>query len=337
MWFSIASLVALPILLVAASETALSQIPRTATDSSQPAATKPSRTVIRVGPTRRLKLPSQAAKIAQNGSIVEIDAGTYNNCAVWRQNDLLLKGVGGRVRLRRAVCQRKAIWVIYGTRVTVENIRFSYARSIHRNGAGIRFEGGTLKVRNSYFDRNQMGILTHNKRPSALEVYDSVFEQNGDCPSFCGHGIYAGFISRLRVVRSKFRGQKFGHHIKSRARYTEIIGNRIEDGQDGTASFAIDLPNSGTASIRSNFIQKGPSADNRKAMISIGEEGAKKSRAAANQMNPSRGLVIQGNVLWNQMNRPTIFVWNRSPHIVKMIGNSFQGPGRKLRGYGRVY
>ncbi len=284
-------------------------------------------TVFRVGPNRTLRLPSQAARLVRDGDAVLIDAGVYQDCAVWRANRLILRGVGGLAHVKNVSCRKKGIWVIHGDAVRVENIRFSGARVADRNGAGIRFDGGLLVVRNSHFNNNQMGILTGNRRKTRLVIEGSTFEQNGDCPRFCGHGVYAGRISGLRIVGSTFRFHKFGHHIKSRALRSEIIGNRIMDGPVGTASFAIDLPNGGTAIIRGNVIHKGARSNNGMAMISIGEEGV---------TNPSRGSVIANNLFKNGYRRGTRFVWNRSQQPLRMMGNRFIGKGVKLVGSGVV-
>ena len=40
-----------------------------------------------------------------------------------------------------------------------------------------------------------------------------------------------------------------GHHIKSRALKTMVMGNTIEDGPDGTASYEVDAPNGGNVDI----------------------------------------------------------------------------------------
>ena len=111
-------------------------------------------------------------------------------------------------------------------------------------------------MENAQFDGNQMGILTHNKRVPKLFVSNSRFERNGACEKFCGHAIYARYIAELRVQGSTFANHAFGHHIKSRALTNRIVGNRISDGPVGTASYAINLPNSGTADIRYDVIQK---------------------------------------------------------------------------------
>ena len=298
-----------------------------AAQGRSPTASRRKKLLFRVGPKRKLRVPSQAAKLARDGDTILIDAGTYRDCAVWRANRLIIRGVGGLAHVKDISCEEKAIWVIHGHAVTVENIRFSGARVPNRNGAGIRFHGGLLIVRKSHFNNNQMGILTHNKRKSWLLVEGSTFQQNGDCASFCGHGIYAGRISGLRVVGSTFRFHKFGHHIKSRALKSEIIGNWIMDGPVGTASFSIDLPNGGTAIIRNNVIEKGARSDNRMAMISIGEEGV---------TNPSKGSIISNNFFTNANKKWTRFVWNRSRQPLQMLGNKFSGKGKKLVGGGVV-
>ena len=55
----------------------------------------------RVGPDRELPTPSAAAAVARDGDTVLIDAGTYvGDVATWTQDDLTLRGVGGRAHLR---------------------------------------------------------------------------------------------------------------------------------------------------------------------------------------------------------------------------------------------
>lgn len=322
--------------------------------SSQSLAADTGPRVLLVGPDRELKTPSAAAGIAQPGDTVRIDAGDYADCAVWQTPDLTIEGpdpkktgpAGGVAHMRNTVCEDKAIWVFYRAPVTIRHITFSGARSARRNGAGIRWEGGgRLAVHNSVFADNQMGILTHNRRASRLVVSDSRFEGNGACDTFCGHALYAGLIDRLTVWNSVFSGHFFGHHIKSRALVSNIVGNSIEDGATGTSSYAINLPNSGTALLRDNRIQKGPLSDNPGCAICIGEEiagsasaeprqtaataeAAKRPRITM-QTNPSRGIVVERNRLINETGHAdTALVWNRGPHEVSLKGNILTGPGR---------
>ena len=54
----------------------------------------------RVGPDRSLTVPSDAAAVARDGDTVLIDAGTYvGDVATWTQDDLTLRGDGGRAHL----------------------------------------------------------------------------------------------------------------------------------------------------------------------------------------------------------------------------------------------
>jgi hypothetical protein len=288
--------------------------------------------VLHVGPARRLKTPSEAAIVAQRGDAIRIDAGNYFDCAAWRTPDITLIGEGpGYAHIQDISCDGKALWVFYDGPVRIENIRFSGAKVARRNGAGIRWEGrGWLVVDRSKFDRNEMAILTHNKRVSSLSVSQSVFDDNGYCATYCGHGIYAGLISTLIVRNSQFRKTHFGHHIKSRALTSHITGNRLSDGETGTSSYAINLPNSGTATIRGNTIQKGPLSDNVYCAICIGEEitalGAPAKRAGAR--NPSEGILIDGNSFQNDSGRQeTVFVWNRGSDPVSLGRNTLKGPG----------
>lgn len=290
--------------------------------------------VLHVGPTRKLKRPSDAAAVVRRGDTVRIDAGNYADCAVWQTPGITLAGdADAETRIRDISCEGKALWVFYDGPVTVRNIRFSGARVARRNGAGIRWEGrGTLTVRNAVFDGNQMGILTHNRRVSSLHISGSRFDGNGNCQEFCGHAVYAGAIAALTVRASVFRNHRFGHHIKSRALVSSITGNTISDDASGTSSYAINLPNSGTATIHGNAIQKGQFSDNLYCAICIGEEiarpgvdGAGKKGGAA---NPSTGIHITGNTFRNDSGSPeTVFVWNRGPHRVILRDNVLIGPG----------
>lgn len=88
----------------------------------------PSGGVLHVGPSRELKVPSQAAHEAKSGDVIEIDAADYRgDVAVWNQNDIVIRGVGGRPHLYADgdAAQGKAIWVTHGDKIRIENIEFS--------------------------------------------------------------------------------------------------------------------------------------------------------------------------------------------------------------------
>ena len=69
----------------------------------------------------------------------------------------------------------KAIWVIRNGDFLIDNIEFRGARVAEGNGAGIRFEGGKLQIRNCVFLDNQNGILTSNNGSAELIIEASLF------------------------------------------------------------------------------------------------------------------------------------------------------------------
>ena len=155
-----------------------------------------------------------------------------------------------------------------------------------------------------------------------MTIRDSEFTGNGSCERACAHGIYINNVRLLRVERSRFFAQMVGHHIKSRASRTEIIGNDIADGPDGTASYLIDIPNGGDVLITGNRMAKGPKSDNPATAISLGAEGAK---------NPSSEIRIEDNNFENQSDRLTAFVDNRTGTEAILSGNVIGGKVELLR------
>ena len=227
----------------------------------------------RVGPDRPLSTPSEAAAVAGDGDTVLIDAGTYaGDVATWTQDDLTLRGVGGRAHLRAdgKNAQGKAIWVIAGDRTTVDRIEFSGATVPDQNGAGIRQEGTDLTVTRSWFHHNQNGILTGANAESDIVIRRSRFFRNGGGDGYT-HNLYVGEVRSLTVTGSWLWGADVGHELKSRAATNTIVANRIDDA-DATASYSIDLPNGGRSLVAGNVIIQGASSENT-ALVSYGAEG----------------------------------------------------------------
>jgi hypothetical protein len=120
--------------------------------------------VLLVGPQRNLQAPSDAAAIAKDGDVVRIDPGDYVDCAIWRASGLVLEAPDGAAHVRDRACGEKAIWVIAGDDVTVDNITFSDARVPDQNGAGIRAEGRNLTIRNRAFSTTRTAFSPRRSR-----------------------------------------------------------------------------------------------------------------------------------------------------------------------------
>lgn len=245
--------------------------------------------VLRVGAGHEFRTIAAAAAQARDGDIIEIAAGDYaGDVAIWSQNDLTIRAVGGFARLIAAnrSAEQKAIWVIRGGRITVENIEFTGAHVPHRNGAGIRFEKGHLIIRNCRFIDNENGILTGNDGKSILEIENSEFGHNG-AGDGQSHNLYAGTIAALWVTGSYFHHARVGHLLKSRARINHILYNRLTDEIDGRASYELEFPNGGIAYAIGNIIEQSKTTENPE-IISFGAEGYK---------HPANELYLINNTL----------------------------------------
>ena len=270
----------------------------------------------RVGPDRALTTPSAAAAVARDGDTVLIDAATYaGDVATWTQDDLTLRGVGGRAHLRAAgrSAQGKAIWVIAGDRTTVDRLEFSGARVPDHNGAGIRQEGTDLTVTRSWFHDNQNGILAGANAESDIEISRSRFFRSGAGDGYT-HNLYIGAVRSLTVTGSYLWGADVGHELKSRAARNTIVGNRITDG-DATASYSVDLPNGGRSLVAGNVIIQGPRSEN-STLVSYGAEG----------FTGSRELWVVNNTFVNRRTAGT-FVSLAEGSRAHLRNNLLVGPG----------
>jgi nitrous oxidase accessory protein NosD len=281
--------------------------------------------VLTVGPDEKYTAPSQAIRAAAPGDTIRIMPGVYHDCAAWTKDNLTIEGVGEGVVLSQQICQGKGIFVIDAPNATIQNITFEGAETDEGNGSGIRAGGDHLTIDNCRFRNNQDGVLTANKPGATITVRNSTFDSNGAClPNMgCAHGIYVGHIALARIENSHFIASKTGHHIKSRAKRTEIVANTIEDGPEGTSSYLVDVPNGGEVLITGNTLEKGPNTQNPTAAISIGEEGGDRKGE----------IVITGNTFTND-GPHTIFVQNKTKSPVRLSGNVVKGPATKLTGPG---
>jgi len=289
-------------------------------------ATGPS--ILKVGPTRELKLPSQAAAIAKTGDIIEIDSGLYRgDVASWRADNLTIRGVGGRARLFAAgrSAEDKAIWVIKGRNAIVENIEFAEAAVPAGNGAGIRAEGANLKVSNCYFHDNQEGILSSiYTTESTIDIENSEFARDGG-NNGQSHEIYISNLRELIVRGSYFHEGRIGHLIKSRAQKNTIVANRITDEANGTASYEIEFPFGGLNIVAGNLIEQGPGTQN-STILANALEGAS---------NSVQELYVVNNTFVNDLGRG-VFIRSRQPSTATIINNIFVGGGVILMGEGKL-
>jgi nitrous oxidase accessory protein NosD len=186
--------------------------------------------------------------------------------------ELKLTGVAGRTVLAatRPIPNGKAILVVRAP-LTIRGITFEGARVPDRNGAGLRLErGASLDVSDSSFVNNEDGILAADG-VGKVRVRDCTFRGNGAGDGY-SHAIYVNHIAMLEVDHSRFSGTRVGHHVKSRAAVTRITASSFDDAPGAAASYAVDLPNGGDATLSGNQFRKAADAPNA-AIVHVGGEG----------------------------------------------------------------
>ena len=236
--------------------------------------------VLRVGPGEPLRTLAAAARVAKAGALIEVQAGDYvGDVAVWRQDEITLRAVGGRVRMLAAGAhaEGKGIFVTSGRRITIEGFDFFDATVPDTNGAGVRLESGSLTVRDCSFSRCEGGLLTSNDPTVELTVENCEFSYSRRPPGKPAHLLYIGRIAQATVRGCYFHHAMTGHLIKSRAARSLILYNRLTDEIGGTASYELEFPDGGIAVAIGNLIQQGSQTEN-PFMVAFGAEGYKHPR-----------------------------------------------------------
>jgi hypothetical protein len=264
----------------------------------------------------------------QAGDTILIDAETYRgnaSLAVWRADNLFIKGIGGQAKLIAdgKYIHGKGIWVVKGRDNWIENIHFEGAAVPDKNGAGIRLDGIGITVRYCAFINNENGILTSNPEEGDIVIEFCEFDQGGHGDGF-SHNLYVGRVQSLSFRFNYSHHAKIGHLLKSRARFNVIGYNRIMDETSGFSSRLLDLPNGGFSIIIGNLLMQGPDAEN-STLIGYGLEGL--TTAAPNE------LYVINNTCVNKRPNSGIFVDIEEGTEKAIIANNiFTGGGRVHRG-----
>ena len=254
-----------------------------------------------VGPGGQPMSLRQAVQEARDGDTIDLLPGTYRGeVAVVEGKRVTIRGIGKRPVLNAdgRSAEGKAIIVVRGGEVLVENVEFRGCRSADRNGAGIRLDSGSLRVVRCGFFDNENGLLTGNVEDATLAIESCEF---GEAPRVVGglhHLLYVGRIASVTITGSRFHRGFEGHLIKSRARRTTIAYNLVYDGPEGQASYEVDLPNGGQATLIGNVIGQAPGSQNF-ALVAYGAEG---------RPWPDSRLHVSHNTFVNERTLPALFL-----------------------------
>jgi hypothetical protein len=230
-----------------------------------------------------------AITVAASGDTIDVAAGTYVDQFLTIRTSITLQATGGEVLMRETTSppNGKAMITESGANVAINGFDISGVAVPDGNGAAIRYEGGSLSLSDDYFHDNQEGLLGAADPNGSIAIDHSEFAHNGD-GSGSTHNIYVGAIADFSLTNSYIHDAVVGHEVKSRAASNTITNNRIFD-NNGSASYSIDLPNGGNATISGNVIEQGPNTQN-PFIVAYGEEGAS---------NPGTSFAIAGNTVVN--------------------------------------
>ncbi len=272
----------------------------------------------------------------QDNQTLELQPGRYvkDVAVVTARNVTLRVAKGGQAVLdpvgRHAF--GKGTLVTTGSNITIEGFTFLNARVPHRNGAGIRHEGGDLTIRNCRFLGNEMGIITNNHPTAHVQIIDSEFARSTrvDHPTislngYPAHNIYIGQIERLTLRGVWSHATEVGHALKSRARHNDIEASYFSS-RAGTGSYEAEFPSGGNVRFVGNIVEQGVGSRNTQ-MLAIGFEF---SRYPSEVKNPrieiSQNTFINHNALLGAM----VSIRNARDYVptTQMMGNIWAGPGR---------
>jgi hypothetical protein len=279
-----------------------------------------------VGPEGAPLSLQQALANARDGDTIELLPGEYTKGQhlLIENRRLTLRGVGKRPLIQGGgkTGERRALWTVRGGEVTIENIEFRGARASDTDGAGVRQEGGRLTLIGCAFYDNEHGVVASNEPAAELDIQRSLFGLAPKVEGGLHHLLSIGRIGKLSVTGSRFQQGFEGHMIKSRARESLIAYNFIHDGLRGGASYEVELPAGGLATLVGNVIGQGSDSQNR-VMVAYGSEG---------RTWDVNKLHLAHNTFINYKSTPAWFlrVWkDRLPADTEVvaINNLLVGPG----------
>lgn len=275
-------------------------------------------TVLQVGADKQYHTINAAIAAADQmggNADIKVDAGTYTNDGgyLWDGiNNVTIEGVGGMVKIVDPVYYAggKAAIVTGGQNILVKNLDISGITVPDGNGAGIRYDQGTLVLDNVHLHDNQNGILGGADATGSITIQNSEIDHNGTSAGNT-HNIYIGDIAQFKLTTSYIHDANVGHEVKSRAENTTITNNRILD-NTGTSSYAIDLPNGGNAVITGNVIEQGVNNQNH-TINAYGEEG---------NLHAGTSVTFANNVVVNDDAEGRGPLWNNNGATITASGNT---------------
>jgi hypothetical protein len=277
------------------------------------------------------KLPSEAAAAAKNGAVIEILAGSYDDCMTLHADHVTVRGIGGYAHLHTKICDGKGIIVTYGQDTHLERLELSDFANADYNGAGIRHDAAAkdLTVTRVFIHDGQLGLLA-SSTGDTVTIDSSLFQRVGVSrpDGEISVPLYVTGAKTLTVRSSNFLdGVAGASMIKSRALSTVIACSVIAN-LDGPDSYSVDLQNGNDLSLTNSVIEQSTTTQNG-TMVGYG----------SSSFNPAtaKSFVIKGTTFVNDANGGTfINLFHGAPATFDVSGNTFIGGGTVLAGGGTL-
>jgi hypothetical protein len=139
------------------------------------------------------------------------------------------------------------------------------------NGAAIRHEAGNISLKSCKIHDNENGFLGGSAAVT-VTIHDCDVYHNGSGDGQT-HGLYIGSVNTANVSNSRFWQNRIGHHVKSRAKVTNVTNCILGKDMLGTESYNVDVPQGGNVVISECYLRQGPNTDNN-VMVNYGGEPA---------------------------------------------------------------
>ena len=257
---------------------------------------------------------ADAVRAAGDGDTVHLPPGTYYECAVIGQRNLVIEGEGAASVLTDTTCEGKALLVARGDNLAVRNLVLARARVPDGNGAGIRLEGQGLTLDHVVFRNDEVGLLAGAN--GTIILRDTTFDGGGRPAPGPTAALMAGAATLLRIERSTFTAVA-GAQVATAAARTEILATRIAPGTD--AGPAVQA-GGGALTLTDTEIALGPAAPPRGAAI-VATAGA---------------LALRNVRLVNTTGQPATLLLNWTGTDAALSGNQV-APGDTEEGTGGVW
>jgi len=208
-----------------------------------------------VGPGQRHRTLASGLEVAQDGSTIELIAGTYRESATLAHRKLTLRGVAGRPHIDcagAALAGDKACLLLAADGITLDNIEVSGAEpgeGSEAPAACIANDGGAdFSISRVLCHDSQNGILAHG---GAIEIAESEFYDNGRSRG-TDNGAFDG-ACLLTVRASTFRDARGGAELRSRCMRTTITDSTFRSAR---SEVILDLPDGGETLIYRSTLEK---------------------------------------------------------------------------------